>query len=292
MINKYFNKNKRIINLIDISKVKLYKDIFSSFQWVHAFQRTYNPVHISPVSCKHVSTCYFLDKNNIMKTIGDPFNDFNPICTCPEFLSSIKKIHKNILISNSEILLTENKVSETECYKTVLENYEKKISNRIYKQYINTQKEVKYQQIPANDPDFMNKLLWLLKNRQNHLIKNRPTELNDSYHNNFNDLIIEFCLKSNHCSVVRLDVLELVNSNEIVAINLNFYATDGVMCYLRACARNKSNIKSYGLILDLYIMKKAKEENYQVYDLTRGGEAYKLRLGAEKYILYNQLIKD
>ena len=219
---------------------------------------------------------------------------FNVVCTCPDFMASLKKMYHeySVFISNCETLFVQENTIETVCYKTLLENYEGKISHRIRRQYAENQKEFIYRQVPASHPDFMKKLLWLLENRQKHLIVNRPDESNNSYLDNFNDLIIEFCSKSDHCDTIRIEVLELVNSSETKAMSLNFYAPDGIMCYLRVCDRNKSTPLSFGLILDQYIMTDAKQNKYPVYDLTRGEESYKQRLGADRYVIYNQFIES
>lgn len=294
MVNKHSDLNDRKANLIDISKIKSYRDIFSSFQWTQAFQNIYSPKNIQRISCEHISVCYCLNKDKRVVAVGDPFNDFNTICTCSEFINSIKNLTRehSVLITNSLVLLTEKNISKINCYKVLLEKNEQKISNRICKQYVDTQKEVTYQQILASDPTFKENLLWLLKNRQGYLIENKIEESNDSYHNEFNNFIVRFCSLSNHCDAIRLEVLKSVNSERVLAMSLNFYAPDGLMCYLRSCERGASRVVSYGLVLDMYTMVNAKRDKYKIYDLTRGDESYKLRLGSDKYTVYNQLIDN
>lgn len=292
MINKYSDLNDRKANLVDISKIKSYRDIFSSFQWTQAFQKVYNPKNIQRISCEHMSAYYCLGKNKNMIAVGDPFNDFNMICRCSEFISSIENLNQenSVFITNTLVFLTDLNISETNCFKVILENCNQKISNRISKQYDDTKEEVAYQQISVNDSAFGANLLWLLKNRQKYLMENRIGESNDSYYNEFNNFIIELCSLSNHCDTIRLEILKTTNSDRVLAMSLNFYASDGLMCYLRACDRGMSMVVSYGLILDMYTMLNAKRNKYQIYDLTRGDEPYKLRLGADKYVTYSHFI--
>lgn len=292
MINIHSDQNDKRDKLVDISQVKSYKDIFVSFQWAQAFLCIYNPENIQCITCKHVSVCYCLDKNMNMVAVGDPFNDFNAICNCSQFADSIEIISQeyNVSISNSYLLLSGKNTSKTNCYKTCLKNYEVKVSSRLYNQYVETEKKVVYHQISVSDPTFMENLSWLLKNRQNHLMENKTAELNNSFQDEFNDFIVKFCTLSSHSNAIQLEILKSVNSGAILAMNLNFYAPDGVMCYLRACSRGISKTISYGLVLDVYSMSNAKHNKYPVYDLTRGDEPYKLRLGADKYTVYNQVI--
>jgi len=278
--------------LYDLEDILSYRNVFLTFQWISAFNATYKPVSIYIVECEHLISVYYLNRFGKIVNIGDPFNDFNSICVCNSYMSQLDKLSTkyDILISNHLEKISDVNISLTESYSVDLRDFESKLSKRIKKQYNKTLDYVEYTQITAAHPDFLDNLRWLLKHRQLNLLENKSDEINDSYRTDFNDLITNFCVLSKHSTVLRLDILKRKDTTNRLAMTLGFYAKDGAMCYLRAYDRRMISDISYGLVLDYYIMTNLKKNNLFTYDLTRGGEPYKARLGATKYRLLNTII--
>lgn len=291
MINLINNK-KQIKDLSSLfCSIRNAKELFNTQEWLVSFYEIYNIRDCINVSCNHASI--FLVKNNLgdFVYLGDPFNDFNESCNCTEFVGYLKKILKEnnnkIFLNNTKIKLSEN-FNVTNLYKVNLKKIENKISKKILKQYERLGKELKYLKIDNNDKRFNEYLNWLLDQRLDNLHENKTDEWNLSFEVNFNVFIKSFLEKIVGNKKVVIDVLIRSDTKEIMSASLNFYIEDTAMCYLRGCIRDRKY--SFGMILDVYIMKNALLDKYKYYDLTRGDEFYKKRLGSEKYIQYNSIL--
>jgi hypothetical protein len=290
MINYYSNFNEVNQLFSDLDIIEKYEDIFSSRQWLMSFHDTYTPEKSLVLKLNSTQHSFSLEKN-IWRFSGDPFNDFNSLSQSEV---SILKKNNHLFGSGTRVHLSniatpiESVESVEGFYSVDVQNFEKVVSKRILKQYREVLGSVHYVQLVPSDATFNVFLDDLLSSRTRNLSNHKLSQWNPSFDMKFEHLICRFCKMSNHTNKIRLDFLLDTTRNNVLASTLNFYFSNGIMCYLRSCNRSKSFSKfSFGMILDICILWKARELGYSVYDLTRGDEPYKTRLGASRYLRYN-----
>ena len=132
-------------------------------------------------------------------------------------------------------------------------------------------------------------LKTLLSSRQEKLITKKSKEYNLSFEPEFNKFMVKLVSFDSLSENVFLDYGVERETNELVAMSLNFIKDKNIICYLRFHIPS-SNAISYGLILDYWSNRKNFREGVETIDLTRGSESYKYRLGSVEYRLKNFVI--
>ncbi len=282
---------------------KDYKYLCSSKEWIMAYLETFKPTKNYLFTNEHN---YFIltETNGSLHFCGGEFNDFNGINnidTYTEFnmeslFIEIKKIQPSLSLTNvfedSIIDLFDRgsysttKTQSISIIRYTSGSFAELISKRIRKMYFKYQDRLSFQRIYAKDfsDTTYRQINYMLKRRQEKLIKYHGDNRNLSFNNHFNDFIMRIISNKDIHDEFFIDVA--YEEDVPVGMSWNFVHNGNIICYLRSHANGDNKI-SYGLILDYWSAIKNDEESIMKWDFTRGTENYKYRLGGVEYLLNN-----
>jgi hypothetical protein len=282
------------------------KTIFSSKEWVRSFHEVYGESFPFLYDNQdHTPICYFDREKSCHVLPGSPFNDYWPLVDCKKEILDEGISHlRNICRKNKIKLLLENIPTEqishfyaSEMIPEITYGAKIKLGNRtavsprIVEQYEKAKdKLLFFRFFPSNQETFTEWLKVLLAHRHRKLNQHKKKEHNLSFEDRFDSFILKVCSSPTLSSKIYLDVSLLKESGDFCAIGLFFVENERLHYYLRAHNQKLKTRLSFGLIFDYWFQEKARKAGLETIDYGRGDEAYKFRLGAQKYQLFNVLL--
>lgn len=313
-IHPYNQKNIDTISrfLCNYRDTSDYRYLFSSKEWLSAFIDVYSPKENFLVLSKNERDYFSLSVfNNQIVFTGDPFNDYNGTSIDnSDAIYDFKKIMRYFIDLGYQIkwtnLFEQNLLEDlrTNGIGTLQEadaslkiprpedtqSYDHLVSSRILRMYNKFSNGLSFYRVfGAEIYEKPYLLKTLLSSRQEKLITKKSKEYNRSFEPEFNKFIVKLVSFDSLSENVFLDYSVERETNELLAMSLNFMNDKHIICYLRFHIPS-SNAISYGLILDYWSNCKNFREGIDTIDLTRGNESYKYRLGSVEYRLKNFVI--
>jgi glycosyltransferase involved in cell wall biosynthesis len=285
-----------------------YRYLFSSKEWLVSYLKTYKPEKnffiFSESSGNYVVFSLLGDK---VVFSGSPFNDYNgfdlvtddqnfPLADVLDFfrkrgyklqfeqLFEIKYIIFLRRLLGDQLQINEGIGLKIERPNSGYANGISKRIKRMYKKYLDLEFGRATREFLAQNNSLLTNLL---KMRKIKLISRTRKEYNESFEDNFDNMILEICNQASLSKNYYIDYCK--KDNTLLAAAFYFLHQDKVIGYI--CSHTlKHKQPSYGLILHYWSAITNESQGITLFDLSRGNEDYKYRFGAQEYKLFSILI--